>query len=91
VSREQQRRRIEQALTTLPWSERWHLGLDTGGQAGWATLAGLLLDAFAPELASGRDATEAVARISAAMKGRRLDDTVPVRAVLDALYGEEHP
>jgi len=91
VSREQQRRRIEQALTKLPWSERWQLGLDGGGHAGRATLAGLLLDAFAPELARGREAAEAVARVRAAVKGRRLDDTVPVRLVLDALYGEEHP
>jgi len=91
VSREQQRRRIEQALQALPWAERRRLGLDGSGQAGRATLAGLLLDAFAPELARGRDAAEAVARVSAAMKGRRPEDTVPVRLVLDALYGEEQP
>ncbi|PBC71544.1 hypothetical protein BX265_6154 [Streptomyces sp. TLI_235] len=89
MSRRQQRDRIEQALTDLTWPKLSAIALDAGGQTARRTLAGLLCDTFASELARGRDAEETIARVRAALRGLPADGTVPVRAVLDALYGEE--
>ncbi|MFE2346453.1 hypothetical protein [Kitasatospora cineracea] len=83
MTRRQQRDRIETALTNL--------GLNTGGQNARRTYAGLLADTFAPELARGADAEETVVRVRAAVHRLPADAAVPVRTILNALYGEERP
>jgi hypothetical protein len=76
-------------LDGLDWASRSALGLSLGGRAATATLAGLLRQAFAPELARGRDAEETLARVRAAVRRFPEDGQLPVRVVLAALYGEE--
>lgn len=89
MSRREERDRIERALDGLGWPMRSALGLDTGGRSTTATLAGLLRQAFAPELARGRDAEDTLARVRAAVRRLPEDGQVPVRVVLAAMYGEE--
>jgi hypothetical protein len=76
-------------LDGLDWASRSALGLSCGGRAGTATLAGLLRQAFVPELARGRDAEETLARVRATVRRFPEGGQVPVRVVLAALYGEE--
>lgn len=89
MTRRQQRDRIEAALDQLDPHTRYTLGLNTGGQRARSTYAGLLATAFAPELARGREAEDTVDRIRDAVRPLPADSTVPVRTILDALYGEE--
>jgi hypothetical protein len=89
MSRREERDRIEEALSGLAWPVRSGLGLDVGGRSRAATLAGLLREAFGPELARGRDAEESLARVRAAVRVFPEAGEVPVRVVLDAMYGEE--
>lgn len=89
TARQKVRDRIEQALADLPWVTRSTLRLDTNGTAGQRTLAGLLADAFMPELARSQDAADTVARVRSAVAGLPVDGSVPVRTILDALHGQE--
>lgn len=89
MTRREQRDRIEAALAGLDAYARCILGLNTGGQRARSTYAGLLTDAFAPELARGADAEDTVTRVRDAVRRLPADGTVPVRTILDALYGQE--
>jgi hypothetical protein len=89
VGRREERDRIEAMLDGLDWASRSAIGLGYGGRSTAATLAGLLRQAFAPELARGRDAEEALARVRAAVCRFPENGDVPVRVVLAAMYGEE--
>ncbi|MGW4810523.1 hypothetical protein ACWEPB_02610 [Kitasatospora cineracea] len=91
MTRRQQRDRIAAALDQLDPHTRHTLGLNTGGQRARSTYAGLLADAFAPELARGREAEATVARIRNTVRRLPAGGTVPVRTILDALYGEDRP
>lgn len=89
MSRREERDRIERALDGLDWPTRSALGLDGVGRSTTTTLAGLLRQAFAPELARGRDAEETLARVRAVVRRFPEDGQVPVRVILAAMYGEE--
>ena len=83
------RDRIEAALVDLPWVEKQ--ALDISGAQSYRVAAGMLRKAFAPELARMRDVEETLDRVRRVARQYREDEAIPVRRVLAALYGEEHP
>jgi len=87
--REQQRDRIADAIAERIRTFRFPLLLnahDVKALAGIALAACREERALASEL---EEARAAIARVRAAANRRRLDEVMPVREVLDALYGEE--
>jgi hypothetical protein len=87
------RDRIEAAVRSLPWYERGVVvdGLTPGGANGRRCAAGVLRKAFAPELARMHDVEETLARVRKVARQYPEDGAIPVRQILDALYGEERP
>lgn len=83
------RDRIEAVLAELPWFDRTSLGIDS--QHDRRTAAGVLRKAFAPELARMRDVEDTLNRVRRVARQYPEDGAVPVRRILDALYGEEKP
>lgn len=87
------RDRIEAAIGDLSWYERGTVvdGLTPGGVDGRRCAAGVLRKAFAPELARMRDVEDTLNRVRRVVRQYPEGGTVPVRRILDALYGEERP
>jgi hypothetical protein len=87
------RDRIEAAVRDLPWYERGMVvdGLTPGGADARRCAAGVLRKAFAPELAHMRDVEDTLTRVRKVARQYPEDGAVPVRRILDALYGEEQP
>src|SRR5436190_17618406 len=87
------RDRIEAAIRDLPWYERGVVvdGLTPGGADGRRCAAGVLRKAFAPELARMREVEDTLARVRKVARQYPEDGAIPVRRILDALYGEERP
>lgn len=83
------RDRIEVVLADLSWVERANLSADSA--SGRRTTAGILRKAFAPELERMRDVEATLTRVHKVARQYREDEAVPVRRILAALYGEEHP
>jgi hypothetical protein len=81
------RDRIEAAVNDLDWSTRARLGVDSEHER--RVLAGVLRAAFAPELARMRETEATLARVRRVVRSAPEDGTVPVRKLLDALYGED--
>ena len=81
------RDRIEAALNDLSWPDRARLRADNEHER--RVMAGVLRAAFAPELARMRETEATLARVRRVVRSAPEDGTVPVRQLLDALYGEE--
>lgn len=87
------RDRIEAAIGDLPWYERDAVvdGLTPGGADARRCAAGVLRKAFAPELARMCEVEDTLARVRKVARQYPDGGAVPVRRILDALYGEEQP
>lgn len=87
------RDRIEAVIAGLPWHELDAVVdvLTPGGASGRRCAAGVLRKAFAPELARMRDVEETLDRVRKVARQYPEGGAIPVRRVLDALYGEERP
>jgi hypothetical protein len=81
------RDRIEAAVNDLGWADRARLRVDSEHER--RVMAGVLRAAFAPELARMRETEATLARIRRVVRSAPEAGTVPVRRLLDALYGED--
>lgn len=88
MSKRAQRERIAACLRELDWATKNRLWL-IHGEASIQTLSGLLRKAFAPELARCVEVEETLARVRKVVGRKSMDETVTVRSILAALYGEE--
>ena len=84
------RDRIEAALDDLSPMARYDL---CGSYQRWEharrVIAGVLRKAFMPELARMRETEETLTRVRRVVRAAPEDGSVPVRRLLDALYGED--
>jgi len=81
------RDRIEAALADLNRSDSWTVRANNEHER--RVLAGVLRKAFMPELARMRETEATLARVRRVVRSAPEGGTVPVRKLLDALYGEE--
>jgi hypothetical protein len=81
------RDRIEMALMDLP--ERDRIALHIFSPQAREAYAGILREAFAPQLARAEQDAETIDRLKRLVRKRRFDTAIPLREVQDVLYGED--